>query len=145
MKRVPWECFLEGKSQLLWSFAACTIPAIIPGWEVWSKWAWCIIKSRENLKETMPKKKSTGHLLMATSLLSEEPKWYRSQDFYLNLIRRSLAEFFGTALFVFIGICSTRDVDLNDAYDQTPSSVTAVALGHGLGLMSMIAAFGHIR
>lgn len=92
----------------------------------------------------MPKKRTTGHLLLAASTLSNEPKWYKSLDFYLSLIRRSLAEFFGTALFVFIGVCSTRDTDMDSSYDVTPASVTSVALGHGLGLMSMVAAFGHI-
>ena len=78
---------------------------------------------------------------------SSKPKWYKSKFFYLELIRRCLGEFFGTALFVFIGVSSTRDTDTdpNHNYDTTPSSVTTVALGHGLAIMAMVASFGHIR
>ena len=85
----------------------------------------------------MPRK-----ILLPPSSWSE--KWYTSKDFYLNLVQRSLAELFGTMLFVFVGVLSTRDTDFDVRYDTTPSSVVAVALGHGLGLMGMIAAFGHI-
>lgn len=74
-----------------------------------------------------------------------EPKWYRSKLFYLELIRRCLAEFFGTTLFVFAGVMSTRDTDTDHNYDISPSSVTAVALGHGLAIMAMVASFAHIR
>ena len=79
------------------------------------------------------------------SSTSSETKWYKSKQIYLNLIRRCLAEFFGTTLFVYIGVSSTRDTDTDRNYDVSPSSVTAVALGHGLAIMAMVASFAHIR
>ena len=79
------------------------------------------------------------------SSTAPETKWYKSKQFYLNLIRRCLAEFFGTTLFVYIGVSSTRDTDTDRNYDVSPSSVTAVALGHGLAITAMVASFAHIR
>ena len=61
-ERISWDCFLEGKSQLLWSSAACTVPAIIPGWEVWLKWALGIIKSRGSLLGEDAQKEVNGSL-----------------------------------------------------------------------------------
>ena len=76
---------------------------------------------------------------------SATKKWYKSESFYLDLTRRCLGEFFGTTLFVFVGVSSTRDTDTDHNYDISPSSVTAVALGHGLAIMAMVASFAHIR
>lgn len=96
--------------------------------------------------DSMPGKHDMEAKPLLGSSLSKQ-KWYRSKFFYLDLLRRCLGEFFGTTLFVFLGVSSTRDTETDPThnYDITPSSVTTVALGHGLAIMAMVASFGHIR
>ena len=66
----------------------------------------------------------------------------KTKKFWVNLVHRSLAEFYGTCGFVFVSVLSTSSHTGTDG--PSPSSVVTVALSHGLGLMGMVAAFGHV-
>lgn len=76
--------------------------------------------------------------------------WYKKKRFYLNLIRRSLAEFLGTALYVFVGVSSVSNIVAADPkaftswgidrhFSLPAATAIVVALAFGLaygGLMS---------
>ena len=49
------------------------------------------------------------------SLYKKAP-WYRKKTFYLNLIRRSMAELLSTALFVFVAVSSYINVEMETQY-----------------------------
>lgn len=71
--------------------------------------------------------------------------WYRKTKFYLNLIRRSLAEFLGTGLFVFTAISASSNIVPDGRYDVQTSSATVVALAGGLSYAALVAATMHVR
>ena len=67
--------------------------------------------------------------------------------FYLNLIRRILAEFLGTGLFVFVAVSvsSTVWLDWQNGTHIQSASATLVALASGLAYAAMMAATLHVR
>ena len=73
--------------------------------------------------------------------------WYRKPKFYLNLIRRTLAEFLGTGLFVFVAVSVSSSVwlDWENSTHVQSASATLVALASGLAYSSMMAAMLHVR
>ena len=75
------------------------------------------------------------------SLYKKAP-WYRKKTFYLNLIRRSMAELLSTALFVFVAVSSFINVGMDSCL---ASSATTVALVHGLAYAALMAANRHVR
>ena len=74
--------------------------------------------------------------------LSLDPpeKWFRDKTFYLNLIRRCVAEFVGTMLYVFVG----TTVVSNFLHSGTPHLPT-VALAYGFSYAGLVAATVNIR
>lgn len=78
--------------------------------------------------------------------------WYKDKQFYLGLIRRTLAEFLGTALFVFVGVSSVSNIVAADptafasrwSHPPTASAVV-VALAFGMAYAGMVAATMNIR
>ena len=75
------------------------------------------------------------------SLYKKAP-WYRKKTFYLNLIRRSMAELLSTALFVFVAVSSFINVGRDSCL---ASSATTVGLVHGLAYAALMAANRHVR
>ena len=73
--------------------------------------------------------------------------WYRKPKFYLNLIRRTLAEFLGTGLIVFVAVSVSGSVwlDWQNGVQIHIASATLVALASGLAYASMMAAMLHVR
>ena len=73
--------------------------------------------------------------------------WYRKPKFYLNLIRRTLAEFLGTGLFVFVAVSVSGSVwlDRQNGIQIQTASATLVALASGLAYAAMMAATLHVR
>ena len=71
--------------------------------------------------------------------------WYRKKTFYLNLIRRSIAELLSTALFVFVAVSSFINVGMDSRYKVLASSATTVGLVHGLAYAALMAANRHVR
>ena len=72
--------------------------------------------------------------------LNPAKKWFRDKSFYLNLIRRCLAEFVGTMLYVFIGTTAVSNFLRSD----TPHLPT-VALAYGFTYAGLVAATVNIR
>ena len=75
------------------------------------------------------------------SLYKNAP-WYRKKTFYLNIIRRSMAELLSTALFVFVAVSSYINVEMDSCL---ASSTTTVGLVHGLAYAALMAANQHVR
>ena len=73
--------------------------------------------------------------------------WYRKPKFYLNLIRRTLAEFLGTGLFVFVAVSVSSNVWLDGQQGTLVQSAAAVlvALASGMAYAAMMAATMHVR
>ena len=82
--------------------------------------------------------------------MAKKLPWYKDKMFYLNLLRRSLAEFLGTGLFVFTSVSALsggggggsggggREGGWSDG------SVPA-GLAQGLGYGALVAAMMHVR
>ena len=70
---------------------------------------------------------------------NKRPPWYKDKLFYLNLIRRCLAEFLGTGLFVFTAVSA-----LGGARDGESVAVAA-GLAQGLSYGALVAAMMHVR
>ena len=66
--------------------------------------------------------------------------WFKRKHFYLNLFRRSIAEFIGTALYVFAGATSVS----NFVGNERPHLPT-VALTFGFSYAGLSAAMMHVR
>ena len=66
--------------------------------------------------------------------------WFKSKHFYLNLFRRSIAEFIGTALYVFAGATSVSNFVGNE-HPHLPT----VALTFGFSYAGLSAAMMHVR
>ena len=62
--------------------------------------------------------------------------WYKDKLFYLNLFRRSLAEFLGTGLFVFTAVSALGGAD---------SGAVGAGLAQGLSYGALVAAMMHVR
>ena len=77
----------------------------------------------------------------------KKPRWYRRTKFYMNLVRQGLAEFLGTALFVFVAVSASSSVYTDVAYGHslTSSAATVVALATGLAYAALMAANMHVR
>lgn len=74
--------------------------------------------------------------------------WYKNKRFYLNLIRRSLAEFLGTALVVFTGVSSFSNIVAAEAAEWAHppvASAVVVALAFGLAYAGLMAATMSVR
>lgn len=71
--------------------------------------------------------------------------WYRNHMFYLNLIRRGLAEFLGTSLFVFTAISALSNVNRDPEYSARSSSAIGAGLAQGLAYGGLVAAMMHVR
>ena len=73
--------------------------------------------------------------------------WYKDRMFYLNLIRRSLAEFLGTGLFVFTAVSSLSSVVTEEREGVTDRSSMAVSAGlaQGTAYGALVAAMMHVR
>lgn len=94
--------------------------------------------------------KDTTPLLHRSPYMSPYKKkpWYRSQSFYLALLRRSVAEYLATGLFVFTAVSTTSTAVASEEYDRTSlqtSSATVMALGSGLAYAALMAASMHVR
>lgn len=86
-------------------------------------------------------------LLNHRSYLSPYKKtpWYKKKKFYLNLIRRSMAEFLSTGLFVFVAVSSFSNISVEPRSNVLSSSATVVALAHGLAYAALMAGSMHVR
>lgn len=73
--------------------------------------------------------------------------WHKDKMFYFNLIRRSLAEFLGTSLFVFTAVSALSNMSRDsEGRDYDPSSVAVTAgLAQGLAYGALVAAMSHVR
>jgi MIP family channel proteins len=69
---------------------------------------------------------------------NKRPPWYKDKFFYLNLVRRSLAEFLGTGLFVFTAVSA-----LSGAEDRESVAIAA-GLAQGLCYGALVAAMMHV-
>ena len=78
----------------------------------------------------------------------------QEQAILSNLIRRSMAEFLGTALFVFVGVSSVSNIYAADpeafqwdspAHPPPAASAVIVALAFGLGYAGLMAATMAVR
>nr|CBY89223.1 aquaporin [Suberites domuncula] len=76
----------------------------------------------------------------------KKPRWYKRPKFYINILRRGLAEFLGTALFVFIAVSSASSVNIDSDCGRSvsSSSATVVALATGFAYAALMAANGHV-
>ena len=92
---------------------------------------------------TVPK--DSTPLLQRTPYMSpyKRSPWYLKKTFYFNLIRRSMAEFLATALFVFTAISATSNIISGDS--TTSASATVMALAHGMSYAALMAATIHVR
>ena len=63
--------------------------------------------------------------------------WYRDRLFYLNLVRRSLAEFLGTGLFVFTAVSALAG--------GGSSAAVSAGLAQGLAYGALVGAMMHVR
>ena len=66
--------------------------------------------------------------------------WHKDKMFYLNLIRRGLAEFLGTGLFVFTAVSA-----LGGGEGAGSSVAVSAGLAQGLGYGALVAAMMHVR
>ena len=91
--------------------------------------------------------KDTTPLLHHSPYMSPYKKkpWYYSRKFYLNLIRRSLAEYLATALFVFTAVSSASNIISDRQMEIRSSSATVMGLAHGMAYAALMAATVHIR
>ena len=71
---------------------------------------------------------------------SKKANWHKKRDFYFNLIRRCLAEFVGTALYMFAGITSVS----NFIGNNNPHLPT-IALTFGFAYAGLSGAALHVR
>lgn len=101
----------------------------------------------------MSSRESTPLLNRAYINPYKQPPWYKNRRFYLGLIRRTLAEFLGTALFVFIGVSSVSNIVAADpavfewsgrAHPPAASAIV-VALAFGTAYAGLVAATMNIR
>ena len=81
----------------------------------------------------------------------KKPPWYKNKMFYFNLIRRSLAEFLGTSLFVFTSVSALSNVSRaggdwgeNDG-GKGSSDAAAAGLAQGLAYGALVGAMMHVR
>lgn len=72
----------------------------------------------------------------------KRPMWYRRKKFYLNLVRRTMAEFLATGLFVFVAVSSVGNVIWSN---ERAASATVVGLTHGMAYAALVAATMHVR
>ena len=95
-----------------------------------------------------------SHTQESTPFLQRQPNafpnkktpWYCKKTFYLNLIRRSMAELLSTGLFVFVAVSSFINVEMDSHYmNVLASSATAIGLVHGLAYAALMAANTHVR
>lgn len=73
--------------------------------------------------------------------------WYKRKYFYFNLIRRSLAEFFATGLYVFVAVSALSSASYDAKYgarDPRTSTAMVAALAHGFAYSAMMAATVHV-
>ena len=66
----------------------------------------------------------------------KRPPWYRDPMFYMNIIRRALAEFLATGLLVFVTM---------SAEGNSYASATLPALATGFAFAALMAATLHVR
>ena len=71
--------------------------------------------------------------------------WYKNKRWFLNLVRRSLAEFFGTGLFVFASVSALGNVNPDPQYGVQSSAAVLAALAQGLAYAGLVAAMMHVR
>lgn len=74
--------------------------------------------------------------------------WHKDKMFYFNLIRRGLAEFLGTGLFVFTSVSALSNVGQSwDYSDETKSFsvVISAGLAQGLAYGALVAAMMNVR
>ena len=96
---------------------------------------------------THPPRSDRSSIFGQTSYKKLLAPWYRKPKFYLNLTRRTLAEFLGTGLFVFVAVSVSSNVwvDLERATQIESASAALVALATGLAYTAMMAATLHVR
>ena len=96
---------------------------------------------------THPPPRNERSIFGRTSYKKLMAPWYRKPKFYLNLIRRTLAEFLGTGLFVFVAVSVSGNVwlDWKNGVEIQSASATLIALASGLSYASMMAATLHVR
>lgn len=75
----------------------------------------------------------------------KRPPWYRDTMFYMNLVRRGLAELVATGLFVFVSVSVMSNTDDDYYYSIPSSSATLSGLASGLSFASLMAATMHVR
>ena len=93
---------------------------------------------------TPPPRSDRSAIFGQTSYKKLLAPWYRKPKFYLNLIRRSLAEFIGTALFVFVAVSVSSNLWQGGEHVQSSAAVL-VALASGMAYAAMMAATMHVR
>lgn len=75
--------------------------------------------------------------------------WYKDKMFYFNLIRRGLAEFLGTGLFIFTSVSALSNVghasESRDYNDGANSLAIPAGLAQGLAYGTLVAAMMHVR
>lgn len=77
--------------------------------------------------------------------------WHRDKMFYFNLIRRGLAEFLGTGLFVFTSVSALSNVgQASNSWDYSGeeksfSVAISAGLAQGLAYGALVAAMMHVR
>lgn len=77
--------------------------------------------------------------------------WHKDKMFYFNLIRRGLAEFLGTGLFVFTSVSALSNVgqaskswDYSDGASSFSVDISA-GLAQGLAYGALVATMMHVR
>lgn len=77
--------------------------------------------------------------------------WHKDKMFYFNLIRRGLAEFLGTGLFIFTSVSALSNVahasegwEYKDI-DGANSLAISAGLAQGLAYGALVAAMMHVR
>ena len=81
-------------------------------------------------------------LLHRPYMVTKQP-WYKDKMFYLNLIRRSLAEFLGTGLFVFTSVSAAALSKHDD--EGWANLAVSIGLAQGLAYGALVAAMMHVR
>lgn len=71
--------------------------------------------------------------------------WYIDKTFYLNLIRRSLAEFLGTGLFVFTAVSALSGGSKSGEESGGDGGAVSAGISQGLAYGALVAAMMHVR
>lgn len=79
----------------------------------------------------------------------KKPPWYKDRMFYFNLLRRSLAEFLGTGLFVFTAVSALSSVATEEEEGEGKADRASIAVSAGLAqgtvYGALVGAMMHIR